>query len=336
MGVKIRSASLKLFCIVLCWALLLAPCAYLIYEEFNDTAALLGEADSTPVINCPTLPVGSVAVDIPENSDDDLPKQDLYENADLVISVPADKHVMSVGPLDIGVAAGQAPDLFKPPVVVKPGLDNTVESEVEQDSSAIEEEPEEDDSSEADTNNSISGSAGFYGTYALLTQPNGSNFIYYDQTWPAYANHPYGANTIGGYGCGPTSMAMVVSNLTGTVVTPDKMGDWAYNNGYFINYRGTAYGLFPAASAAYGINCTTASIYDKEAVVSALKAGKLVLTIVGPGDFTVGRHFLLIRGITEDGKLLLGDSGKYENSLQPWDYYRVINQVSGGQCWIFG
>jgi len=333
MGVKIRNASLKLFCIILCWALLLAPCVYLVYAEFCDTAAQPNSVGSAPVLRYPALPNGSVAADVIENSDDDLPKQDLYENADLIVSVPADKHVMSADRVDIEAAAGQAPDLYKPPVVVPP----VVESEPEVDSSVPEEVPEEDDSSVTDTDNStvIGGNEGFYGTYALLTQPDGSSFIYYDQTWEAYANHPYGANTIGGYGCGPTSMAMVISNLTDTIITPDKMGDWAHSTGYFINYRGTAYGLFPAASAMYGISCTTASIYDKETIVAALKAGKLVLTIVGPGDFTIGSHFLLIRGITDDGQLLLGDSGKYEFAKRPWDYNRIINQVRGGQCWIF-
>lgn len=335
MGVKLRNASLKLFCIVLCWALLLAPCAYIVYAEYNDTAAQPNLVGNAPILS-PHAPLyGSVSIDVIENSDD-LPKQDLYENADLVVSVPADKHIMSTDRVDINAAAGQAPDLFKPPVVLPEPEEPTVP---ELDSSVVEEAPEEDVSSMPDVGNSSingNGSEGFYGTYALLTQPDGSSFIYYDQTWDAYANHPYGANTIGGYGCGPTSMAMVISNLTDTIITPDKMGDWAHSNGYFINYRGTAYGLFPAASAMYGISCTTASIYDKETVVAALKAGKLVLTIVGPGDFTIGSHFLLIRGITNDGQLLLGDSGKYEFAQRPWDYNRIINQVRGGQCWIFG
>ncbi len=346
MGVKIRNVTLKLFCIVLCWALLLTPCVYFVLREFNAPVAQSEPMGNVPVFSYPEPVVGTEAADVIENSNDDLPNQDIYENADLVVSVPADKNLMSVVTPDINAAAGQAPDLYVPPVVVVPDVpeeeddssvsdtivedDSSVEAPVEDDSSVVEDEPETD----SDINDY--GSEGFYDTYALLKQPDGSMFIYYDQTWEAYADHPYGVNTIGGYGCGPTSMAMVVSNLTDTVITPDQMGDWAYDNGYFVNYCGTAYGLFPAASAAYGINCVTASAYDKETIVSALKAGKLVLTIVGPGDFTIGRHFLLIRGITDDGKLLLGDSGKYEFALEPWDYNRIINQLSGGTCWIFG
>ncbi len=172
--------------------------------------------------------------------------------------------------------------------------------------------------------------------YALLTQPDGSQFVYYEQTWDAYTDYPYGYDHVGSHGCGPTSMAMVISNLTGQKVSPTYMADWSVEHGYYVRGRGTAYGLFPAASKKFGIECTTISRDNKEAVVKALKEGKYLITVVRKGDFTNGRHFLLIRGITEDGKLLLGDSGKYENSLVEWDYDRVLRQVAQDKFWVFG
>lgn len=44
--------------------------------------------------------------------------------------------------------------------------------------------------------------------------------IYFNQLDERYANQPYGTDHIGGYGCGPTSMAIVVSSLTGETVDP--------------------------------------------------------------------------------------------------------------------
>ena len=44
------------------------------------------------------------------------------------------------------------------------------------------------------------------------------NLIYYDQTASRWAEEPYGSDTIGRYGCGPTVMAMVVSTLTQTSI----------------------------------------------------------------------------------------------------------------------
>ena len=43
--------------------------------------------------------------------------------------------------------------------------------------------------------------------------------VYYNQLDERYAGKPYGTDHIGGYGCGPTSMAMVVSSLAGKPLT---------------------------------------------------------------------------------------------------------------------
>ncbi|MBQ4647810.1 MAG: C39 family peptidase [Clostridia bacterium] len=323
MGIKIRNASAKLFCIILCWALMVVPCGYFVWQDFNMPVA--GDVTASVPTIAPSAPTGELVPMGNVLNNNDLPEQDLFANSDYTLSTPADKNLASIDLNSLYMAAGKAPALYVPPVVVpqEPSV------------------PENDDDTEAtpdiDTDADVNGdgSAGFYGSYAILKQNDGSSFIYYEQTWDAYTSHPYGNATIGGYGCGPTSMAMVVSNLTDYVITPDKMGDWSASHGYFVSGRGTAYGLFPAVSAMYGINCTTISSYDKNAVVSALKQGKLLLTVVSYGDFTMGRHFLLIRGITDDGKLLLADSGKYENCLTEWDYDRVIRQISGGQFWVF-
>ena len=44
--------------------------------------------------------------------------------------------------------------------------------------------------------------------------------VYFNQYDERYANEPYGTDNIGGYGCGPTSMSIVVSSLTGDIVDP--------------------------------------------------------------------------------------------------------------------
>ncbi len=239
------------------------------------------------------------------------------------VNSDADKELSSVNP-NYGGSSIQAPIKPSDPVVTPKPIIPPVS---------------EPDKNTSDTNKTekpvIGDNAQLFDTYALLPQPDGTGFVYYEQTWPVYTNYPYGYNTLGGYGCGPTSMAMVITNLTGHTVTPTYMADWSYNNGYYFQGRGTAYGLFPAASSAYGIKCSTISVYDKNAVVSALKSGKLLLTVVGYGDFTRGRHFLLFRGITADGKLLLADSGKYENCLTEWDYNKVIGQVANTYFWVF-
>ena len=60
----------------------------------------------------------------------------------------------------------------------------------------------------------------------------GTEVVYYNQLDERYANKPYGTDDIGGYGCGPTCMAMVVSSLTDDLVDPVEMAKWSYEHGY--------------------------------------------------------------------------------------------------------
>lgn len=298
MTAKVKRYALYVVCAVLCWALAFTPCVLSLNSAFEGSGSAVAFAGSVAVIPSDKASLPPVVSQVVSAEDGTSDMQD----------VPTSDKVLAG--LQISDGNGNA----KPtaPVVKDVVVDTPVSTPVTK--PVV---------NETDV------------TSALLSMPNGSSFTYYEQTWPAYADYSYGYNTVGGYGCGPTSMAMVISNLTDVTVSPKYMADWSYNNGYYVSGRGTAYGLFPAASAAFGIKCSTISCYDKSAVVSALQSGKLLITVVGYGDFTRGRHFLLIRGITEDGKLLLADSGKYENCLVEWDYGKVISQVANSYFWVF-
>lgn len=63
--------------------------------------------------------------------------------------------------------------------------------------------------------------------------------VYYNQLDERYASQPYGTDNIGGYGCGPTSMAIVVSSLTDDTVDPVEMARWSYENGYWCDNSGS-------------------------------------------------------------------------------------------------
>lgn len=302
-AVKLKRYTISLICAVLCWALVITPCLCIAGNSFApsyDKGSFVALQGATiPVVPADKVSLPPVIMQEITGSNDVDNVQDLA-TSDKVLS-------------GLGSGSGSPSVPSKPAVTVTPPVVQTPQTPVV--TPPVSEEKDV--------------------TYATLTQPDGKGFTYYEQTWAAYSSYPYGYNTVGSHGCGPTSMAMVITNLTGITVSPKYMADWAVNNGYYVRGRGTAYGIFPAASAAYGIKCSTISCYDKAAVVSALQSGKLLITVVGYGDFTNGRHFLLLRGITADGKILVADSGKYENCLQEWDYNRVISQVANSYFWVF-
>lgn len=156
-------------------------------------------------------------------------------------------------------------------------------------------------------------------------------FIQWDRRWGMY---PYGrSGTIASSGCGPTSLAMIVVGLTGdTTVNPKKVADWSYANGYRVEGAGSAWSLFPDGATFFGIRCTEISV-SQSAISEALRNGKPVITSMTAGHFTNSGHFIVLRGITESGKILVNDPNSREISQKEWDIRIIVNEAKG--AWSF-
>ena len=164
--------------------------------------------------------------------------------------------------------------------------------------------------------------------------------VYYNQLDERYANKPYGTDYVGGYGCGPTAMAIVVSSLTGNMVDPAQMAEWSYNNGYWCNGSGSYHGLIPAAAKNWGLSVEGCSTAEPQRILDALAEGKLVVAIMSNGHFTKTGHFIVLRGV-RDGKILVADPASYDRSGQAWDLSIILGEASrgaaaGGPFWIIG
>ncbi len=60
---------------------------------------------------------------------------------------------------------------------------------------------------------------------STVLEGTSANVVYYNQKDPKWADKIYGDNnTISVYGCGPTTLAMLVSSLTEETLTPDQNG----------------------------------------------------------------------------------------------------------------
>ncbi len=56
------------------------------------------------------------------------------------------------------------------------------------------------------------------------------------------------------------------------------------------------------------------------------------------GDFTSGGHFIILRGVTESGEVLIADAKSLENSQKAWSFDIIISQAKyassyGGPFW---
>ena len=177
-------------------------------------------------------------------------------------------------------------------------------------------------------------------SYEGVTFADGeTQVVYYNQMDSRWADMPYGTDNIGGYGCGPTSMAIVVSSLTSTVIDPIQMAEWAYKNGYWCSGSGSYHTLIPSAAKAFDLKAEGCSFSDGQKIVDALTAGKLVVALMSKGHFTKSGHFMVLRGVTSEGKILIADPGSNNRSNQEWDLTIILNEGSkkasaGGPFWI--
>lgn len=177
-------------------------------------------------------------------------------------------------------------------------------------------------------------------SYEGVTFTDGATtVVYYNQGDERYKDKPYGTDNIGGYGCGPTAMAMVVSSLTERTVDPVEMAKWSYDNGYWSSGGGSYHSLIPDAAKAFGLQSEGYTSKEAQKLVDALASGKLVVALMGKGHFTSGGHFIVLRGVTSEGKILVADPASKKRSGQEWALSLILGEAlknagAGGPFWL--
>lgn len=144
---------------------------------------------------------------------------------------------------------------------------------------------------------------------------------YYSQIDSRWKNNLYTSvgntsQTIGSSGCGPTSAAMVVSSIKGTV-TPEIMADNFVKYGYRSANNGTYWSAYRAVADEFNIGYTETA--DIQKAIELLRNDNYIICSVGNGLFTTGGHYIVIVGI-EGETLKIYDpylyNGKFETSTR--------------------
>lgn len=170
------------------------------------------------------------------------------------------------------------------------------------------------------------------------TLPQGGMAIpLYLQTDPAWSSlrYPYANSTssssIAASACGPTCFAMVASYLSGSAITPPEV----LLDGRYHVIGGTSWSYFSAAAKSFGLGpvVQTGSWAHAQA---ALAEGHPVICSQGSGLFTRNGHFIVLRGITPEGCVLVNDPNDTESkgyasrAFEPWQVSSTARQY-----WIF-
>lgn len=164
--------------------------------------------------------------------------------------------------------------------------------------------------------------------------------VYFNQTDEAWGK--YGYDSISGYGCGPTAMAMIVSTLTEASYDPQEMSDifveegfWCYGSGTYYSFADGSGERFDLKVESLPVETTTANT-----LLQYLMSGKLAIALMGPGHFTNGGHYVVLRGATLTGDVLVADPASRDRSLTTWDPQLLLDELSwvrssGAPLWLF-
>lgn len=157
--------------------------------------------------------------------------------------------------------------------------------------------------------------------YPQISLGNYTGLTYYNQTDSRWRYHQYSSigdssQTIGTSGCGPTSAAMVVTAIKGTI-TPPEMGDLFVKYGYRSANSGTYWSAFRWTADVFDIGYQECSSLDT--AVDLVRNNNYVIASVGNGLFTTGGHFIVIVGIDGDTLKIYDPylySGKFDTSTR--------------------
>ena len=157
--------------------------------------------------------------------------------------------------------------------------------------------------------------------YPSISLGNYTGLTYYSQIDSRWKNHVYTAigdssQTIGTSGCGPTSAAMVVTAIKGTI-TPDIMGDLFVQYGYRSANSGTYWSAFRWVADTFDIEYRETSSLDT--AINLLKNNNYVIASVANGLFTSGGHFIVLVEIEGDNIKIYDPylyAGKFDTSTR--------------------
>lgn len=172
--------------------------------------------------------------------------------------------------------------------------------------------------------------------------PGGAKIPLFMQSDARWGNESYGSSTIRSGGCGPTSLAMVIVGLTGREdVNPKVVADWSVDNGHRAEGQGSYWSLMTSGGKHFGLTVQAISRNDPKRIVSELSKGNPIIASMDKGHFTSGGHFIVLRGVSESGKILVNDSASITRSNKEWDLSIIMNEsstnggVKGSPFWVF-
>lgn len=148
-------------------------------------------------------------------------------------------------------------------------------------------------------------------------------FLQWDIRW---GYMPYSDGNMGSSGCGPTCLSMAIFYLTGDrTCTPDAIGSYSMENGYYISGTGTTWSLLIDYPKLYGLKSNYIGKSESK-LKATLDEGNIIICSVRAGDFTSEGHFIVIYGYDENGFKVNDPKCIYRSRLT-WTYEQIQDDI---------
>ncbi len=154
-----------------------------------------------------------------------------------------------------------------------------------------------------------------------------------------YPNDPYGRyGSIASHGCGIACLTMAASYLLDEELDVVEMAD---KFGAYNTERGSYWKLFEDSAQVLGLELQERT-YSRRTVMEALANGQIVIALQSEGLFTSGGHFILLTGLTENGRITVNDPNGWnwnKNTTLRYGFKYGFTErqifANGGPYWIY-
>lgn len=128
-------------------------------------------------------------------------------------------------------------------------------------------------------------------------------------------------------GCGAACLSMALEYLNGEAPDPAELFSQSIQDGKYRGYGWSAE-LICHYAREYGVNARKIPA-DADAICAAIEAGKPVIALMGAGIFTESGHYIVLRGIAENGKILINDPNSRSNTKKAFPLETLIRESKG-------
>ena len=173
-----------------------------------------------------------------------------------------------------------------------------------------------------------------------------NKLFYYNQY--DFSNSSYGVyGTIASHGCGPSSLAIVISSILQEEHSPIELTNYMCERGRCTN-NGAVWSDIPITESEYAqeYGFKTAQIGDLDELRNVLSSGNaLAVTITNGGFYTnsgnkisSGGHYFVLTGVADDGSVTIADPANTNNTGRTVNLENLAshnhNSISNPSFWV--